>query len=703
VFSADEAAARYVYTPEPGEGPDLGAELLSRLPQMSTPPTLGKLGGLPAMAQTLPAVERFMQQMPAPPVQRLLEGAWNEISQFTTSLPALSTLGGLPADSGTPSFPEQLTPSSMTDGLTNVLPPLGSLPGQVPAMSGQAPILTPTPDKPPQQIIQVVNVPGPASAPPDMPVLRAIERPADPSAPPGAPAARPSTPGAPVVVQPLLTPVPRAPEAPPGGLAGMIQVLSMESTLAGNVLPPSEAYPVLRELIPYAPVWRQPQEDTPPGRAAAPSEERVTAVQRAAIEGLRGQGQPLEPSVRQQFEGAYGTPLNDVRVYTGQAAHDTAQSLNAIAFASGPDLFFSQNTYQPHSGQGLGLIGHELAHVVQQQYGVAGDADALRPADDQYERQADRLASAALDAPLATPSAPDSAAPVQRAVLGQFTPTAVEPSLWSPRETLDRASLLDAADRPLSTGAAKPEAEDAPVQRFGLSDVSSLARRIPAQAPSLPSNIPTEMPSMSEAAERVSGMTDQLPNPGGMLSNLGGMGSNLPSMSSLGNMASNLPSMPGGTPWLTNLPGSIGGLTQQLPSLPGGLGALAGGMPGLGGGMPGLGGGLPSLGGLAQNLAGGLPDMPGLGDLPGGGLPSLEGLQMPDMPLAEGLGGAASAAGGAMQAGQEALGNITSLAPSMPETPATPPLPSLEKITEHIWKQVQHRLKVERERSRGLA
>ena len=43
------------------------------------------------------------------------------------------------------------------------------------------------------------------------------------------------------------------------------------------------------------------------------------------------------------------------------------------------------------------------------------------------------------------------------------------------------------------------------------------------------------------------------------------------------------------------------------------------------------------------------------------------------------------------------------MAQSMPELPATPPLPSLEKITEHIWKQVQQRLKVERERSRGLA
>jgi len=44
----------------------------------------------------------------------------------------------------------------------------------------------------------------------------------------------------------------------------------------GNVLPAREYYPVLRELVPYAPVWRQAEDATPAGRAApAPSEERV--------------------------------------------------------------------------------------------------------------------------------------------------------------------------------------------------------------------------------------------------------------------------------------------------------------------------------------------------------------------------------------------------------------------------------------------
>jgi hypothetical protein len=80
------------------------------------------------------------------------------------------------------------------------------------------------------------------------------------------------------------------------------------------------------------------------------------------------------------------------------------------------------------------------------------------------------------------------------------------------------------------------------------------------------------------------------------------------------------------------------------------------------------------------------------------------------MPLAQGGMAAASqaageAAPGAMAAGQQALGTITGVAPSPDggDTPAAPALPSLDKLTEHIWKEVQRKLKVERERSRGLA
>ena len=194
-------------------------------------------------------------------------------NQFTSGLPALSSLGGAAA------FPEQLAPSAATAGLTDVLPPLGGLPGQLPAISGEAPILTPAPRQPGAPVVPFIGAPGPAAAPPDMPVLRAAQPPAEPGAPASA-TPTPAAPGAPAVARvsvPSLTPAPRDVEAPATGPRWHAPIGAVENTLTGNVLPARRVYPVLRELIAYAPIWRQAADDTPAaGAAPAPSDERVT-------------------------------------------------------------------------------------------------------------------------------------------------------------------------------------------------------------------------------------------------------------------------------------------------------------------------------------------------------------------------------------------------------------------------------------------
>ncbi|MCC6192608.1 MAG: DUF4157 domain-containing protein [Anaerolineales bacterium] len=686
-------------------GAGLEQELLARLAGRAVPPMLGQLGGLPAMAQTLPTVEHFMQQLSVAPVQRLLEGALPMPADFNALLSALSSFGGAPARLSEAVFAEQLAPSV---GLTDVLPPLGSLPGQTPAISGQAPVLTPARETAPG---------GPLTAAP----LSVAEPEA--GQPPRS-ATRPPEPGRGEAAQRLVgSPAPPVlaawlPAEPPGPLT---HVLPPALTLTANILPEAEFKPTQRALAPYAPAWSAPGDFAAPG---TPAGERITPAQRTSIESQRGQGQPLQPELREHFETAYGASLGNVRVHTGQGAHSTAESLNAIAFASGHDVFFTQNAFRPDTLPGLGLIGHELAHIVQQQSGLPGDSQALRPADDAFERRADQLAAAALQLPApALPGAQAaSGAPVQRVILGELR----QPPEPAPA-VLNRAAALEAGQRPLSTGAVGADTPE-PVQRFGLGDLGSLARNVPAELPSLPASLPHSLPSLDEAAERVSGLTAELPNPTEMLSslrdlpelgglrNLGGLGglgglSSLSDLSSLRGLSENLPSLGSLGERLSGAAGSLAGqLSGALPSLgelPGGLGRLAGNLPA---GLPGLAelpGGLPSLGSAAQSLAGqlpGLPELPGIGAMPDlGELPTLSGLQPPDMPLTGALGGLSQSLGGVGQGAQEALGSITSLAPSAPEMPAAPPLPSLEKLTEHIWKQVQHRLKVERERSRGLA
>ncbi len=146
---------------------------------------------------------------------------------------------------------------------------------------------------------------------------------------------------------------------------------------------------------------------------------------------------------------------------------------------------------------------------------------------------------------------------------------------------------------------------------------------------------------------------------------------------SLGSLTQNLPSLGGVT---DNLP-SLGGLTQNQPS----LGGMAANLSSLGG----LTDNLPSLGGLAESIGGQLPQMSSLG-----------GLASSQMPLPPSIN---DALGGLGSAGQEALGQITSMASSMPELPSMPQLPSIEKLTDQVWREIQKKLKIERERTRGLA
>lgn len=73
-------------------------------------------------------------------------------------------------------------------------------------------------------------------------------------------------------------------------------------------------------------------------------------------------GKPLPGPLQAKMEGAFGHSLSDVRVHLG----NLPEKIGANAFARGSDLFFKRTNYDPGSRKGQALIGHELAHVVQQ-------------------------------------------------------------------------------------------------------------------------------------------------------------------------------------------------------------------------------------------------------------------------------------------------------------------------------------------------
>lgn len=89
--------------------------------------------------------------------------------------------------------------------------------------------------------------------------------------------------------------------------------------------------------------------------------------------GLMGGGRPLDDGTRSSMEGSFGADFSAVRVHQDSAA---AAGVGAQAFTQGADIHFAPGQYNPGSASGRELIGHELAHVVQQGGSASGAPQA---------------------------------------------------------------------------------------------------------------------------------------------------------------------------------------------------------------------------------------------------------------------------------------------------------------------------------------
>lgn len=118
-------------------------------------------------------------------------------------------------------------------------------------------------------------------------------------------------------------------------------------------------------------------------------EESTSPVHRVVASG----GQPLDAEVRADMESRFGQDFGDVRVHTGDAAHDSARSVKAQAYTVGSDIVFQRDRYDPSTPDGRHVLAHELTHVLQQRSGPVDGADAgggVRVSDpsDRFEREA---------------------------------------------------------------------------------------------------------------------------------------------------------------------------------------------------------------------------------------------------------------------------------------------------------------------------
>jgi outer membrane protein OmpA-like peptidoglycan-associated protein len=109
------------------------------------------------------------------------------------------------------------------------------------------------------------------------------------------------------------------------------------------------------------------------------------------IEHKRSRGHPLPDAERAHFGQAFGTDLDGVRVHTDSEADALNGELNAAAFTTGQDVFFSQGSYEPNTSKGRRLLGHELTHVVQQGGSRAQGKLRLGEPGDVLEKEAEEV------------------------------------------------------------------------------------------------------------------------------------------------------------------------------------------------------------------------------------------------------------------------------------------------------------------------
>lgn len=74
----------------------------------------------------------------------------------------------------------------------------------------------------------------------------------------------------------------------------------------------------------------------------------------------------IPDDVKQRMEDSFNTDFSGVRVHPDSSA---APEVGALAYTQGTDIHFAPGQFKPDTSAGQQLLGHELAHVVQQAEG----------------------------------------------------------------------------------------------------------------------------------------------------------------------------------------------------------------------------------------------------------------------------------------------------------------------------------------------
>jgi Domain of unknown function (DUF4157) len=125
-------------------------------------------------------------------------------------------------------------------------------------------------------------------------------------------------------------------------------------------------------------------------------EENTAQLKKGSPAESGGGGGGLPSELRGQMESSLGANFGDVKI---NANSNKASEMGALAYAQGNEVHFAPGQFNPETKSGQELIGHELAHVVQQREGrvqATGQEGGMAVnTDHRLEAEADALGAKA--------------------------------------------------------------------------------------------------------------------------------------------------------------------------------------------------------------------------------------------------------------------------------------------------------------------
>ncbi len=161
-------------------------------------------------------------------------------------------------------------------------------------------------------------------------------------------------------------------------------------------------------------------------RAPASADAQPSAVPPAVHDVVTSAGQPLDKATRAYMEPRFGRDFSRVRTHTDERAAASARAVDAHAYTVGDHIAFDKGRFSPGTAEGRRLIGHELAHVVQQGPGMsrlqrwASCSPARLSLEDCPPREAGEVARARSGAMFFLPSLIDPATGAKGVLIANF-------------------------------------------------------------------------------------------------------------------------------------------------------------------------------------------------------------------------------------------------------------------------------------------